>query len=366
MQVSTMTVTTCVFHECIVQGVTIIDIAKHIDLDEFILGVKLVYAGGNSIVLRGNARLSKKNKDFYNQVTFTLRGGTPERSASCKLFHNGRLHLTGSRCLDEAKIYFRELMNRLVIPKGEKMVQINSDGPFLQSVDNLIYSMTGKIIGHRLNNRLTINSDSVVIDGDVFVIGTKTLTFFSGKSVKQFEVKFGCVYSRGKLIGTEILHLSPPVPTGTASHVNQASTILKTGQLSYHIRFFQDTVRRTFVDSMLSIHMINMFFKWPQEINRQNLQKAFTENGYVSRYDLCCGAAVNLRFHYNSLNSTGKCPRTVASDLHPNFMCVCKNISVSFFRSGKINITGLTTFEQGQIIHVFVNSFFSVNKNVFL
>src|SRR3978361_1155010 len=66
--VSTTTVTS-VFKS----NINIVDIAKYLPLDDAIIGIKLVYAGGSSTIIRGVARISKKKKDFYNQVTFTLR-----------------------------------------------------------------------------------------------------------------------------------------------------------------------------------------------------------------------------------------------------------------------------------------------------
>ena len=118
LKVSTTTVTSNFPHV-----VNIIDLAKYLPIDNVIVGIKLVYAGGSSSVIRGVAKISKKAKDFYNQVTFTIRlpmnGESPlelestdaneilkmaQNSilVSCKIFHNGTLHLTGTHNLDEA------------------------------------------------------------------------------------------------------------------------------------------------------------------------------------------------------------------------------------------------------------------------
>src|ERR1044071_765655 len=108
LKVSTTTVTS--LFPC---PVNIVDLAKYLPLDEVIIGIKLVYAGGNSSIIRGVAKISTKAKDFYNRVTFTIR--LPLRKevigeedvaqsilVSCKIFHNGTLHVTGTHDLDEA------------------------------------------------------------------------------------------------------------------------------------------------------------------------------------------------------------------------------------------------------------------------
>ena len=117
--VSTTTVTS--IFKC---SINIIDIAKYLPLDDAIIGIKLVYAGGTSSIIRGVAKMSKKKKDFYNQVTFTIRlpintfGNSRLEDktsilASCKIFHNGTLHVTGTRTLEEATNASNLLLHRL-------------------------------------------------------------------------------------------------------------------------------------------------------------------------------------------------------------------------------------------------------------
>lgn len=163
LKVSTTTVTSNFPH-----AVNIIDLAKYLPLDNVVVGIKLVYAGGTYSVIRGVAKISKKAKDFYNQVTFTVRLPMNGESSlqlastdaseilkmaqnsilvSCKIFHNGTLHITGTHDLDEATMASNLLRERLLKFSGYKIVSIVENVPFLTSFDNLLHSSNGDTIG---------------------------------------------------------------------------------------------------------------------------------------------------------------------------------------------------------------------------
>jgi hypothetical protein len=121
-------------------------------------------------------------------------------------------------------------------------------------------------------------------------------------------------------------------------------------------------VPNDFKPNDFSTHMINMFFKAPFNICRNRLHKTFLKNGYYSRFDPCANAAVNLRFHYNPITMANPRDRGKCSLLHGS-ICNCKDISVSCFNSGKMNITGLSNLEQGQVVYDFLKEFFIREKN---
>lgn len=86
------------------------------------------------------------------------------------------------------------------------------------------------------------------------------------------------------------------------------------------------------------------------------------ENGYYSRFDPCAHAAVNLRFHYNilTLDNEENCGKCVTMFKR---ICDCKDISVSCFNSGKMNVTGLATLDQGTVVYDFLKRFFIKHKD---
>jgi TATA-box binding protein (TBP) (component of TFIID and TFIIIB) len=342
--------------------------------------------------------MSKKKKDFYNQVTFTIRlpMSEPKQSilVSCKIFHNGTLHVTGTHSLEEATLTSNLLLERLRKFQGTKMVELVPNVPYLASHDNLLYSIHGAIVGwynHSENdaNVIYLKNEYVVLDNlllpseggvttkyPVFVsqkwnnakkriytldgelLGSRNLHFNQDIARRHFDVKFGYIYAGHKIVGKE----------ETQFEENHLETLEKTepvrrymtekGLLLHRYTSFNgEKGPLDFTPDDFCTHMINMFFKAPFKICRKRLHRVFLENGYYSRFDPCSNAAVNLRFHYNPITMANPKERGKCALIHQR-TCNCKDISVSCFNSGKMNVTGLATHEQGHVVYEFLKDFF--------
>lgn len=399
------------------KNINIVDVAKYLELDDVIIGIKLVYAGGASSIIRGVAKMTKKKKDFYNQVTFTIRlplSGSDSILASCKIFHNGTLHVTGTRCLEEATNACNLLLERLCRFKGMKMIalktatnQENSDvsvddaeeegiGNFLCSFDNLLLSTTGETIGwinekfiyvkseYVVPSKIDIGSESFPVfvsakwtngkkalysmNGDL--IGHRQIQFTGELPKKHFEVKFGYVYSGNKIVGNEEINLKEGTLQLLQQQDIQRKYLLSKG---YIVRVFdafgagravdKETFVPNFTPESFQVHMINTFFQAPFPLCRKKLHLTFKKYGFISRFDPGSHAAVNLRFHYNestkdNQEKNGKCIYREES-----LPCQCKDISVSCFNLGTIIITGLATIEQGALVYNFLKRFFTENRD---
>ena len=411
LKISTTTVTSSV-----PVPINIIDVAKYLPIDEIIIGIKVVYAGGNSSIIRDVAKMSKKAKDFYNQVTFTIRlpfgdtegfcGETPSRLVSCKIFHNGTLHITGTNCLEEATKASNLLLERLKKLNDRKMISIRNDVPYLLAHDHLLYNSTGRNIGWiNLINKEASTKDSqtkiylkteyvvleqldvqneihdttdpfyvfvsakcadnrrkiYTLDGDE--IGTKCLQFKLNAPRRHYDVKFGHIYCGNKIIGNETIQWNTDCLSKLQSSKRYIDYLKEKGILLHHVSAFPQNSQMPvhFENEDFNVHMINMFFKAPFHICRKRLHKAFVDEDYHSRFDPCSHAAVNLRFHYNNLTmsqpeNVGKCVKIFDRP------CNCKDISVSCFNSGKMNITGLATVEQGFLVYDFLKEFFTKHR----
>jgi hypothetical protein len=374
----------------------IIDLAKYLPLDDFIIGIKLVYAGGDSIIIRGLAKLSKKKKDFLNQVTITLKNTV--NIVSCKIFHNGTVHLTGTKNLDESRYIFNKLFYIIKHFNGKKIMDIQDEFPFLCTFDNLLYTTNGDYIGWKKNGNIYIcNSGTCVSGGEYVVVSpqnntdkTKTSTFISidwnqnikwlydlngcvvgSKELelknkylrKYYKILNGYVYYKNEIVGKEILKwldtprssptttitptITPTITTPTTTTTNR--TLLK--------GFSYDNINCNVSTDEFTIHMINAFFKASFSISKTKLHEKLIQDGYYSRYDSCLSSSVNLRFHYRKdMEKMGICK------FDNKATCCCKVVSISFFGSGKINITGLSTFEQGPIVYNFICDLFTKYK----
>ena len=401
LQVSTTTVTALLG-----TSLNIIDIAKYLPLDEVVIGIKLVYAGGLSSIIRGVAKMSKKKKDFYNQVTFTIRlpmtelpecSQRPDQKSSilisCKIFHNGTLHITGTHNLDEAQLCANLLISRLRTFKGACFISINPDFPILTSYDNLLFSSKGENIGW-VGPSLTMNGEYVVLDNlelddkswavlvsskwvnnrkslytvEGELIGKRILKFNLDITRRHFEVKFGYLYSGHKIVGKEVIEFVDDY-TNILDRTEKNVEYFKEKFGVVHCysalpKFTDNRILKTFVHADFIVHMINTFFKAPFNICKNRLHRKICEQGYYSRFDGEV-AAVNIRFHHNPLTidneeTSGKCPDFPHGK---GEKCNCKDISISCFNSGRLNVTGLANLEQGEKVYNFVKRFFTKFKD---
>ena len=382
LRVSTITVTAPLN-----QPINIIDIAKYLPLDEEVIGIKLVYAGGLSRIVRGCAKLSDKDKDFLNQVTITVRlrvDPDPVKSviASCKVFHNGKVHITGSHSRPEAATVANLLVTRFMRLRVSRMIDMRPDLPFLASLDNIIFSSAGEMIGwHHLEKiylhkhfveveTLTVSDTNYpvfvsrkwieqakcifTLDGEL--IGEKRLSVKNNMVRRSFEVKFGMVYYNNRIIGTEQVTLKDDAARILNSSKVYRDAIHQNHLLPHFGRATHGDLELKLVDeSEFTVCMINKYFHAPFSVNREKLHKTFLENGYYSRFDTCSNAAVNLRFHY--IYAQG--PKNDGRRPHPHpRACHCRDISVCIFQPGVMNIVGLLDNEQGQVVHNFLIKFF--------
>jgi hypothetical protein len=405
-------------------AVNIIDVAKYLPLDDVIIGIKLIYAGGHASIVRGVSKVSTKPKDFYNQATVTIRlpirntCDTEEKSSilvSCKIFHNGTLHVTGTHNLDESCDTLNHLAERLLRLHGFKMVLMRPQLPFLCSHDNILYDSDGNIIGwmnyrvidddldgseiidHILSkqcamankNWISLRNEYVMLERLqhyesshlVFVsnkwvdnrkqiytldgeyVGHKQLVFKLGIARRRFEVKYGYIYAGRKIVGTE--HIEWVSDSARLLQLNTLTYLLERGCVVHPVGSFsaseRDLLRNyRFSYDSIKVYMINMYFKSPFAILRNQLHRILLENGYKSRYEPCSHAAVNFRFHYHpsTIDDWNNCGKCLESSNRTTERCKCKDISISCFNSGRMNITGLSNHEQGDVVYNFVKRFF--------
>lgn len=379
LNISTMTATTKL--KC---SLNVIDIAKYLELDEHIIGVKLIYAAGQSSIIRGYAKLSKKKKDFYNQVTILIRMGNDLTSflISCKIFHNSTLHITGAHDINEIKDAYYLLVNAIKKIDITKIIVIQPNEKYLISMDNLIYSINGKIIGwkntekdllfisgeyvefisdkNQFISKKYIDNKKLIFDLNGKQIGIKELKLINKHYRYHFEVRNGYVYSGNKIVGKEEIEIEQENSEEIEKVSYYRNMYITNGAIIRKYKGIIEEYSSIINDDDITIHMINTYFKAPFMICTSKLHRFFKECSYYSRFDPASNAAVNLRFHYKESDieteKFGKC------SLFGQSICECKQISVSCFNSGKINITGLLNKSQGQNVYNFLVNFFKKNK----
>ncbi|KAJ3352326.1 hypothetical protein GGF32_003814 [Allomyces javanicus] len=352
-------------------SINIFTLAKYLELDDKIVGLKLVYAGGASRILRGSCALTSTKRVFNNQVTLCYR--IPNRSLySIKIFHNGAVQLTGARSLDEATsamVHIQSAIRRIQGVYAVSLKDASPDRPYVAH-DGLVYSRDCKILGHihpTVPDTYFLRGEYVVmcretIPGHTVLVSkswsfmAKTVYSLDGDPIGQYRVSApglrsmnvrvtiveGCVYDRDKLVGTVDLSLDPGAHLAKCAASRGSDHVLVDAQ-----PFDKDLPQRPVDAAFFQVHNINVRFASDFGLYRQALHEVFLDRGLYSRFESASRLGVNLRYK--------NCPRYPPSSPHhipgvcqcidPARVCQCKVISVLCFHTGRFVATGFKTLE---------------------
>ena len=368
--------------------VNIVSTAKYIDVDDTVVGVKLVYAGGTSVIVKGSCKLSDNGRrGFLNQITFLLK--VPSGVLiHCKIFHNGSIQITGGKTIAQTLEAWKTVTGLLQRSKGCRSVILRSSEGLLRSHDNLIFASTGAVIGWYSEEKDRIFVDGYVsleqfeghsilvsssykndvkemrtLDGELF--GHRRVVFNAEYGTSRFkkhvDIEYGRAYLGCQIVGKEVLKLFPNHLDLLANAARRRRGVSAMGRVLHCFSSFETDSLSEPVESGLSIHMINCYFQAPLLIQREKLHHRFLSLGYYSRFELCVNPGVNLRFYDNEKDSPiteiGICPCT-----NKGLTCSCKRVSLRCFNSGKIIATGMKDFRQISSVHNFIQRFYDENR----
>lgn len=376
--------------------INIFSVAKYLDLDSTIVGIKLVYAAGRSSIIRGTCRLSRRKKDFYNQVTFNVHlNGTS--LLSYKLFHNGAIQLTGAHSVDEAAEGCNYIISKLSNMVGFKEIELASiDQGLFISHDHLIYSWNGHIIGYLhdkngiymfgeylefgnvrdkvvLVSKKWVNHAKGVYSLDGISLGKLSLSFRKGitKSIyrKSFEIIKDRVSYRGQDIGSLNMDLVDNFDELVLDCFSKRERFIyprKSVIHDYSTFRNRDLVRTEGVTcDDIRVYNLNSRFESNFRIYRDKLHECFIKNGYVSRWNSETHLGVNLRYHYLPDTTVDKedrgicrCAKKSSSSIK-NKCSHCKVVSLLCFVSGKFVLTGTKNLVEAQKVADFISDFYT-------
>lgn len=384
--------------------VNIYAVAKRMPLDDTIVGIKLVYAAGQSSVIRGACALSKRKKDFYNQVTFNVRV-SESSMISYKIFHNGAVQLTGAHNTQDAVKGTNMLLERLKLINGTSVIKLTSmTNGVLVTHDHLVYSWDGKIIGYlHEKNGVYLNGEYVehskygkhdvlvskrwvnhyknMYTCDGTLIGRRKLTFRKGVSKsfyrKDFQVHDGEVYFGGELYGNETVELDH----ATAIELLEQGTecrqkYIYPSQKVIHVYKALQKPHEMRLEGLtqddIKIYNVNARFEVNFRINREKLWKKFIATGLNAKYDSCSHLGVNLRYHYLAGELQSENHPNTTTNIQDRGKCLCENgvqagrnctkckvVSLLCFVSGKIVLTGLRSLQEAEGVALFIKDFYT-------
>lgn len=294
----------------------------------------------------------RQTKSFYNQMTLIVF--LFNKLINIKLFSNGKVQLTGVKSLEQANETITYLKHYLSRINGVFRIKIQRQDNLVIS-DNVLYGYQNiwKKIGEIHNQKIIINSHEVEKYGEYYrtiaYIDKRRLVFdANGVSVGYTEIEFnkkrknmvlknisyvdGKVYNKwGNIIGTEIINVqSSPTPRNPIEDfIIVPYSVIHGSKPSNHIE-------------IVNINC-NYKMKTEQLIDRTKLTEFFMEQGFLVDYDPCGYPGVKIFVFVENNNLVSRCSHV---DRSRSKKCECIKISVIFFQSGTILLSGCRNMEQ--------------------
>jgi hypothetical protein len=367
-------------------GVDIISVAKYLAApSKDVVGLKLVYAGGNSHILRGSCRPTKTSKGFQNQLTFLLDVGGA--LVHCKVFHNGSLQITGALCVDKILDTWEKTLSLLSSMRGWRSVELKStrDG-VLVSYDHLMYASSGDVIGWadpgtgglHMNgpvNLEDLDGHKVLVTAryhkhrkeiftlDGHLIGERRLVFDDGRPRRNTDVRYGYLYRGNAIIGREVTTLVAGHADALADARRYREEVIATGRVLRHFSALAGPALPVTESSVL-IHMVNMHFAAPFRVCREKVHSLLLRLGYYSRLEPCNNPGVNFLYYVGSDPRVDPAHAGICRCANKALCCSCKVISIRLFNSGKAIVTGLKSVSQSEEIFEVVKRFYTMHRDL--
>lgn len=403
--------------------VNILDVAKYLPLDDVVVGAKIVYAGNLSFVLRKQVNMPKKTskRDFSNQATFSLLLSVPGQLpphdlepifVSCKIFHTGKLHVTGTHDTRQAAIAANELLRRIKALRGCKLVRLKPDRlPLLVSHDHLVYDRAGNVIGWERDPVIFVKGQRMrleklqfstgeeytclvaekwdskhsrviyTLDGEV--IGRRKLALDISLCRRNLKIEDHFVYAENKIVGRVVTCWDPPAGETLLRDrqlrewsVERAAVVHPFSAVPNDHMINGCRLRDSLSDVDFAVHNINSFFRADMWIHRQKLYRVAASEGYYCNFDPDLKSGVYVKFHHAPRTDGGPQDDGIPLDESPQdglcrrssgtleTKCACKVATISIFHTGAVNVTGIDEMHQGHDVYDFVRQFLTRNRSI--
>jgi hypothetical protein len=345
-------------------SVSLHNLAKYLDVDGDIIGIKYKYL--DKVILKGTYNTSKKNGNqslFSNQVSIAIIH--KNRNINVKVFKNGTLHITGVNSESQILMVKDLLINAFnkLAHKKDTCILVSTEFPLVNS-DNILFNSTGtRDIGYydKENDRYIIDRrtfrysktheiyihvnnlyekdildlDGVLIGKQKLVNNTKYKRIY--KNGKKLVETYHGVYLDDVLMGTYEYTFSAPRSTFervTNCIVNYPMYPFDSGALLN---------AKDYMEKDINYYNIYVNYTYPSKFDSTQLSRYLESCGYLINYD-GKKSKVNLTFK-NNPKCIGKC--------NCEYSCICNNVTIFIFQTGKINVYGIKKLSSiGEIMTV--------------
>ena len=344
--------------------VSLYNLSRYLDTDETVKGIKYMYL--DKTICKGTYLVSKKSsgKSFNNQVSIAMN--INNRNINVKVFKNGTLHLTGPRSRSEI-LHVKDILldkitglynefDTIILEPGIPLV--NSDGVLFNECGTRdigfvkcgVYIIDKRKFKFYPEQKVYISISNLnkkdVLDLNGDIIGTQVLDnntnskriFKNGKSVT--DTYFGLFIGKvlvGAYLYTWVNGFDPELYPRNL-YVERIK--------KYQKYPFNDTILDKTMYTDVKYYNISVNYSLGCKITRYDLQSYMEQQGYTLNYDIKKSSKVNFTYKDNSSNS-GKC--------NCEFRCICKNVTVFIFASGKTNVYGIKSMEKVSVITNTIN-----------
>lgn len=345
---------------------------------------KGIYETNNYKQCKNKNRKMINKKTFYNQITFIIRIFNPNETESysdcnVKLFENGSFHLTGVKDINDGKLIFDKIYEKIteISTKNHNILLCkDSNGIYLDN-ENFIYGSTNNnIIGfkytkdnnifYNINNKdytfTQFTYSPLQIPGYGLVYNnieskrTRHILDLDGNNIGHCQIVLfknrNKLYKNSKIIYQNDLIYSKNILLGKIDYFIDKTITLdnpdnNVKEILYNPKYYK-TAECGNPDYNYDVNCINIVFSINSKINRNNFFLKLLDKGYICKYNPNQYSAILLTFKMNELNNTynGLC--------YCDKKCSCSNITFMIFQTGKILAVG---FKNTDIIGEILNEF---------
>jgi TATA-box binding protein (TBP) (component of TFIID and TFIIIB) len=304
----------------------------------------------------------------------------PGKQINTKVFKNGKVQVSGVKSLLQAQTAVETFISKVKNITGTNEVKLHRDPVtgLVCDVDGNIYKQTQKIgtvsvsgtalsislcgkdvesyDGNKFRTKEYTNRERQIYDQNGDLIGYSTIDFIRKKknfSLKNTEIRDSVLFSKwGNELGKEVIQYYDPdyvfvaerfestiqVPFAVLSNIPTPDIHIV--NINANVSVFLDS------DTPITPGIPGI----PVTINRVNMWNLLKNQGIWTDYDPCGYPGVKAAFFVKSDGTIGSCPHSQTTDTksktHGRKCEECLRVSVVFFQSSKILISGCRSLEQ--------------------
>lgn len=309
----------------------LITLARYLPINKVLLGLELNYLRGAKIIKRGETD-SKTEKGFYNQLTLLINIGN-KNNRKVKIFTHGKIHVCGCNSENDPQLIYNILNSLLFNFKVNKKIEMFPLGNLIVDNEDFIYNCHNNIIGVLKETDVYIHFEKVVpflgiienIDYELFI-----------SSKYHLDYKKTIYDTNGNIIG----ELNKSDKKITYFNIPEKN-------IDFKERIIYKLNTNSMKLSDVQFILINSFYKYKNDINKDKLKDKLLEKGYHIYYEPLIYHALKVMYYFGENSKNGICSCISK--------CNCKKSTCLVSSNGSVLLYGFKSIDERDEVYNWLN-----------